>query len=342
MDYNLLVDTSFSKLGGIITPYFSYDGPYDENVEGGIERASQRNFYLTHPNLNAFVDKMGIENTFYLHRLFLSYYDAFTKLKYFWDNLARPGKLNLQANILIGDIEKIAKTHSIEVFDSSTLKYANYITDGNRQKKFINANPFQEYLWAINMNEFLARYNISPFPDVTIETPDIFNSSYIFKLAISKKEVSTALYEWANINDFNQPDFIKRISNVLELIEKDLKRNKANYQQITKGTDVRDNVYLLSNRINNKWRSFFFGVFNASDLLGAYSRHASNEIKSIVGFNNQSNLSAQQIVDMWRDDNLLPNDSQFNHLFKVWYLATSILLLNWLRLNHISPNSTVS
>ncbi|MCM0626689.1 hypothetical protein M5J14_19505 [Lysinibacillus sp. OL1_EC] len=338
MEFNLLLDTSRSKLAGIENPYFSFDELEEENVEGAISRANQRNFYLNHPNSNNFINKMGIENTFYLHRLLLSYYDAFSKLKYFWENYACPEKLNLQANIEIADLEKVAKKYPINVFDTHTMKFANYMIGDKMQKEYIEANPFQEYLWAINMNEFLKSYRINPFPDVEMENKGIFNSSYIFKLAISKKEVSIALYEWANINNFNQPDFIKRISNVLELIKEDLERNKSVYQKITKGTDVRENVYLLSKRINSgkKWRSFFFGVFNAADLLGAYSRHASNKIKNIVGFNKQPDLTAEEIVKMWRDENLLPNNHQFDHLFKVWYLATSILLLNWLRLNHIN------
>lgn len=332
---SLLVDTSISKLNAIETAYFIYDDKEVENVEGGITRASERNFYLKHPNSNTFLEKMGINNTYYLHKLFLSYYDAFNKLEFFWERYACPSKLNLKADIPAHKIDHIAETHKIEVFDSYTLNHANYLINGDL-KTFVNANPFQEYLWAINMNEFLASYRIPPFPVILIENKSIFHSSYLFQTALSKKEVSIALYEWANINNFNQPDFIKRISNVLELIDKDLRRNKDIYDQITKGTDVRDNVYLLNNRIqsNKKWRPFFFGVFNASDLLGAYSRHAQLEIKSIVGFNYHNNLSAEQIVKIWRDHSLLPNDLQFNHLFRFWYITTSILLLNWLRLNH--------
>lgn len=343
MEISLLVDTSASKLGGVETAYFIYDDIEDENVEGGISRALQRNFYLKSPNSDEFLGKMGVNNTFYLHKLFLSYYDAFIKLQYFWDRYACPSKLNLQADILKHEIDHLAKTHKIEVFDSNTLSHANYLINGDK-RIFVNANPFQEYLWAINMNEFLDSYNIPLFPEFQIESGSIFHSSYIFKSAISKKEISIALYEWANINNFNQPDFIKRISNVLELIDRDLRRNKEIYDQITKGTDVRDKVYLLNKRIqsNNQWRSFFFGVFNASDLLGAYSRHAEFEIKSIIGFNNHADLSAEQIVKMWRDHSLLPNDSQFNHLFRFWYITASILLLNWLRLNHISPSGTAS
>jgi len=339
MTISLIVDTHTSRLSEVETAYFRYDGTEVENVEGGVARASERNFYLKHPNSNEFLVKMGVNNTFYLHKLYLSYYDAYFKLRYFWDKYACPGKLNLQADILQHEIDNTARTESIDVFDSDTLNHANYLFDG-QQRIFFNANPFKEYLWAINMNEFLDSYHISPFPEIIIKHGSIFHSSYLFKSAISKKEISIALYEWANINNFNQPDFIKRISNVLELINKDIVRNKGIYDQITKGTDVRDNVYLMNNRIQKRWRPFFFGVFNASDLLGAYSRHAEMEIKSIIGFNGQSNLSAEEIVRIWRDKSLLPNDSQFNHLFKFWYLATSILFLNWLRLNHITPSKS--
>ncbi|QEY22442.1 hypothetical protein D0S48_18255 [Psychrobacillus sp. AK 1817] len=338
MKYNLLVDTYTSQLEGITNPYFSYDGPEELNVEGGIGRASQRNFYLNHPESDTFVNKMGYENTFYLHRLFLSYYEAYRKVENFWNDYACPSVLNLQADIVIANIEQTAKQYSIDAYDTYTLSYANYLTNG-REKKFMQVNYFQEYLWAINMNEFITKHNISPFPDIKIESHSIFHSSYIIKSALSKKEVSIALYEWASINNFNQPDFIKRISNILELIKKDLERNKPLYNQIKNGTDVRDNVYLLNNRIQNKWRSFFFGVFNASELLGAYSRHAELEIKDIKGFNKEDDLTAEEIVKMWRKKALLPSNSQFEHLFRVWYIATSILLLNWLRLNHINPNT---
>lgn len=338
--YNLLVDTSTSQLGGIANPYFSYDGPLEQNVEEGMARASQRNFYLNHPESDTFITKMGYENTFYLHRLLLSYYEAYRKVENFWNDYAKPSKLNLQADIVIAQIEQTAKQHSIDAYDTYTLSYANYLSNGT-EKKFMHVNYFQEYLWAINMNEFLTKHNISPYPDIKIESNSIFHSSYIIKSAISKKEVSIALYEWASINNFNQPDFIKRISNVLELIKKDLERNKSIYNQITKGTDVRDNVYLLNNRIQNKWKSFFFGVFNASELLGAYSRHAESEIKDIKGFNKEEDFKAEEIVKMWREKDLLPSNSQFEHLFRVWYIATSILLLNWLRLNHINPNTEI-
>lgn len=346
MNISLIVSSSMSFLNQIDTPYFSYDSPEDLNVEEGVGRALYREFLIKHPQVDLFLSHMGEENTFYLSRVFLSYYEAFQKLNDFWDKYACPNEKNIHPNITIEQLEKLTRELNYRPHNLNGLYYANDLEieiNWNRKDKIsIEKNPFQEYLWAANMNRFLDEYKLGLYPDIIITKNSIFETSYLFKLALNKKEVSMALYEWANINSFNQSDFIKRISNVLEIIDNDLERHKELYDKITKRRDIYEGVCNLNHSVQNSWRPYFFGVFNASNLLGSYSRHASSEIAEIYGINTINDvLSMKRIVNVWKERALLPTNEQFDHLFKGWYLATSILLLNWLRVTHVSLDNKI-
>jgi hypothetical protein len=210
------------------------------------------------------------------------------------------------------------------------------LAEGERHAEYLEPNSFKEYMWSNNLNELLKNYHLQPFTVKRITGTDIFNSGRIYNLVLIKKEISSALYEWSQINSFNQADFINRISNILELIDNDITRHSVTYDKIQNGIYVRDNVYELNNEVQKSARSrgVYFGIFNASDLLGPFSRHFSQELNTIRGINEEDHLSIKDVVDKWRKEQLLPSDKQFDTLFKCWYLTTTILLLNWLRLNH--------
>lgn len=269
-----------------------------------------------------------------MHRVFLSYYEAFNKLKFFGGHQIPQQIKDKGENLLITDIETMLNSNDLDINDSIALKYANHIYN-NGMKRYIEVNPFQEYLWSIQMNELFKSYNIPGFSTVNITEKSIFDSSYIFKGAVVKKEINVVLYEWANINSFIQADFIKRLSNILEVVTNDVYRNKEEYDRKSTNPTVNQLVYSLVKQVDKgSWRKYFFGIFNASDLLGAYSRHSSSRIESIKGLNNQGNIDCKKIIDQWRENNKLPSDEQFIKIFKLWYFTTSYLVINWLRLPH--------
>lgn len=113
-----------------------------------------------------------------------------------------------------------------------------------------------------------------------------------------------------------------------------MERNKTTYQAVKKNTYIRDNVFALNELVKSEKKDMYFGIFNASDLLGPYSRHFSRELVDISGVNSNESLELEDVIKQWKKNALLPSDRQFNNLFKCWYLTASILLLNWLRLNH--------
>ncbi|ANS76854.1 hypothetical protein AWM70_21585 [Paenibacillus yonginensis] len=51
--------------------------------------------------------------------------------------------------------------------ESKALKHATHIVN-NGIKKYIEVNPFLEYLWSIQMNELLQSYKISAFEQVKL------------------------------------------------------------------------------------------------------------------------------------------------------------------------------
>ncbi|PQP81747.1 hypothetical protein C0Q44_18855 [Paenibacillus sp. PCH8] len=189
------------------------------------------------------------------------------------------------------------------------------------------------------MNELLETYKVSPFEKYKIDSKDVFNSSYLFKGAIVKKEISVVLYEWANLYSYTQSDFIKRLSNILETINKDIIRNKVLYDEKSNIPEVNRLVYWLDKQIHDNFhfKGCFLGVFNASDLFGPYSRHGSLPIRSINGINTQENVSCKDMIKNWRDHGILPTDQQFTKLFQLWYVSISYLVINWLRLPHFTP-----
>lgn len=333
----IIVSTKLRNLPSLDSFYMQYEDNETENVEGGYDTKSERLFWINHKELNKFIVNMGEGHFFSLHRVFLSYFESLNKLDQFWLRQIPREIKQKQDNLELNHIEAMLKTSGIEIYDSIALKYANYICN-NGVIKHMEKNPFQEYLWSIQMNEFLDFYNISAFDKVHISGKvDLLNSSYLFKGAIVKKEISVVLYEWANISSFIQSDFIKRLSNILEVIIKDVGRNRVEYDRKSSNPKINQLVYSIIDQINSNdhWRKYFFGIFNASDLLGAYSRHSSNEIKSISGLNNTlGDISIKGVIDDWRNNNLLPTEKQFRKIFEFWYFTTSYLILNWLRLPH--------
>lgn len=332
MEYHLQVHHSNDLLAGMDNSFFFYDDIYDDEDI----KVSKRNFYLRHPEYPLFLQRMGAENTLYIHRLFLSYYEASVRLREFWRRYASPEAKNLENFTTLKEIENfVNQGNRIIIYDTHALKYANYLlAESERHAEYLEPNSFKEYMWSNNLNELLKNYNLQPFSVTRITGKDIFHSGRIYNLVLIKKEISSALYEWSQINSFNQADFINRISNILELIDNDINRNSVTYDKIQNGIYVRDNVYELNNEVQKSQRGAYFGIFNASELLGPYSRHFSKELNTIRGINGEEHLSIKDVVDKWRKEQLLPSDKQFDTLFKCWYLTTTILLLNWLRLNH--------
>ncbi|WP_053376065.1 hypothetical protein [Paenibacillus sp. FJAT-27812] len=335
-NYGLIVATKLRTLPALESFYMHYEDNETENVEGGYDTKFNRLFWINHKELNKFIGNMGESHFFSLHRVFLSYYESLGKLNQFWLHQI-PREITMkQEKLILNDIEEALKTSGIEIYDSIALRYANYICN-NGEIKYMEKNPFQEYLWSIQMNEFLNVYNISSFEKVHLGGKvDLLNSSYLFKGAIVKKEISSVLYEWANISSFHQSDFIKRISNILEIIMKDVGRNRVEYDRKTSLPKTNQLVYSMIDEIDSKkWRKYFFGIFNASDLFGTYSRHGSYEIKSISGLNTTvGEISIKGAIDDWMKNSLLPTEKQFIKIFEFWYFTTSYLIINWLRLPH--------
>ncbi|XKO53516.1 hypothetical protein ACI2WT_11870 [Lysinibacillus fusiformis] len=325
--------------------------PYKDSAYFNFSRKytmdNNRYFTLNHPQADEFIEKLGVEETFYLNRLFLSYFDAVYRLADFWSNYAQPEKLNLTEKLTIQEIERILskiptviddifKEYSLEPLEpvnTNSLKYANYFRV-NDQEKYIEANPLKEYIWSLHRSEILKSVGIKDFHVAKIESKDIFKSEYLFAIALKKKEVSIALYDWSNIYNYNQSDFIARINNIFELIAKDIKKNKIKYSK-TKNQEVWQCVEALYQSIENSSRTEFYAIFNSSETLGTYSRHAPKEIVSIKGFNNKRGLNAEQISKDLRVDHLFPDEQNLNYLLRFWYFTASILLLNWLRLQSL-------
>lgn len=336
MSYNLVVKNSNNLLAGMNNNYFFYEDMFDsESI-----MVNERNFYLKHSQIDQFASVMGKENSFYLHRVFLSYYEASERLNDFWDRYAKPDKYNLHLITTFSEIESFVNDNEVQIYNTFALSHANYFRkEGERNALWIEPNSFQEYLWANNMNNLLESYNFEKFHSINLpkgQRLNLFDSGMLYKYALEKSEISSVLYEWAHINSINQADFVKRISNILELIKNDLHRNKEIYDTITKGKDIKDCVYSLNNMIqsNTSKRNVFFGIFNASNLLGPYSRHFSAELIKIQGINNTSDRLEQVLRD-WKEKAILPSNEHFKKLFNCWYVTTAILLINWLRLTHL-------
>jgi len=331
----LVVSSKLPNLPALESFYMEYEDEETFNAEDGYDTKSERLFWIRHKDLDSMLPLVGESNFFSFHRVFLSYYEAHFKLKNFWNHQIPAEMKQEREPLKIDEIETMLETQDMHIIDSGALNYARYILNAGK-KIYVEENHFQEYLWATQMNELLQSYNLSRFENVKIESNDILNSSYLFKGAIIKKEISVVLYEWANIYSYTQTDFIKRISNILETINNDIKRNKELYDQKSNKAWVNNLVYFLSKQVNDNkyYRKCFFGVFNASDLFGPYSRHGSDEIKSIKGVNKQEDIDCKTIISEWRTNGILPRDEQFMKLFKLWYFTTSYLVINWLRLPH--------
>lgn len=333
MEHNLIIKYPTQYLPTINNEFFYYGGLFENGV-----MASEGFFKLKHPIINDFTNIIGKENTFYIYRVFLSYYEANVRLQKFWRDYANPQAHNLQNFNSFDKLEDFILNYEFDVYTTGSLKSAQYLKEINsRESEWVEFNSFKEYLWSNNMNKLLASYGITPFKEGIImkgHLSDLFNSGRLYKLAIKKREISSVLYEWAQIDSLSHSNFVKSISNIFELIKKDLERNNATYQKIKNATYIKENVFALNDLVQNQKRGMYFGIFNASDLLGPYSRHFSKELVDISGVNNNESLKLEDVITQWRGKSLLPSDRQFNNLFKSWYLTASILLLNWLRLNH--------
>ncbi|MGE6575624.1 hypothetical protein [Paenibacillus xylanexedens] len=333
----LIVSAHFDTLPALNSFYIDFEDGETINVEDGYATKQKRLFRVHHKDVDNMISSVGESNFFSLHRVFLSYYEAHSKLGHLWSHQVTKEVVQKGEHINISDIENVLETKDVQIADSRALKYANHIMNKGKEH-YVEANSFQEYLWAIQMTELLRTYNLSAFEKVTINNKGIFNSSYLFKGAIVKKEISVVLYEWANLYSYTQSDFIKRLSNILETINMDITRNKSLYDKKSIRPEVNHLVYSLDKQIhsNSHYKGCFFGMFNASDLFGPYSRHSSHQIKSINGINTQENVSCKDIVTDWRKNGIFPTDQQFTKLFKLWYFTTSYLLINWLRLPHLN------
>lgn len=336
----LIIDTPNCQLSEVDSFYFFLSSREGLNREEGIERASEREFIVKHLNIN--IDRLSIKDNYHISRIFLSYYEAHQKLLYFWRKYVRKDKLNIDTNQLeFSYFENICRTTEYGPINFNGLSKANAMKDDNGKYFSFEANPFKEYLYLINLNTLLSGWGIDNFPDVELESKDIFNSSYLFKAALKKKNIASVLYEWANINSINQSDFIKRISNILETIEKDVKNNNSRYKEIKIGKEVYTGLLNLLDLISNnkRQRKHFYKVFNATEILGTYSRHgAKKPIIDIDTISESSELNIEVIIDNWLNKNILPSDLEFEYLFRIWYLITSLIVLNWLRVKAVTLN----
>lgn len=335
---SLIINTPNCHLDEIDSFYFSLSSKELLNVEEGVGRASEREFRVHHLDRNN--NRLSIKDNYYISRIFLSYYEAHQKLFYFWQYYAQSDKLNIDINQLdFSYFENICRGTDYGPINFNGLSYANEMKNIKGEFFSFEANPFKEYLYLINLNTLLAEWGIEEFPDVKLKNNDIFNSSYLFKAALKKKNIASVLYEWANINSINQSDFIKRISNILETIERDVKNNKSTYQQIINGQEIYKGLLNLLNIVSeNKYkRKYFHQLFNATEILGTYSRHgAKKPIVDIQSISRNSELNMEIIVDNWLEKNILPSDAEFEYLFRMWYLITSLIVLNWLRVKAVT------
>ncbi|ARR10772.1 hypothetical protein [Paenibacillus bovis] len=332
----IVVATPLDTLTTINSHYIGFEDRDVFNAEDGDGHKSERLFWIKNIDSKQMLLKIGESNFFSLQRVFLSYYEASTKLGHFWAHQIPENIKNNTDHITMHEIAGELDNHIIDLHDSGALTYAKYIYTGT-EKKFMEPNPFQEYLWATHTTELLQSFQVNAFTHPIIEERSMFISSYLFKGAMVKKEISAVLYELASLQSYTQGDFIKKISNILEIIEKDFKRNKEQYLQLSdspEGPEVNRLVNLLINEVSKAKRQYFYGIFNAADLLGPYSRHGSDEIQKINGINTKTNLSYTQILDDWKKNNLLPSDENFMKVFNIWYFTTIYLALNWLRLPH--------
>ncbi|MFS0891049.1 hypothetical protein [Peribacillus frigoritolerans] len=342
MSLSLLIKTPYSKLPGITTRYFSFEEPEGLNVEEGFTRLNERSFYLHHDENEKFVEKLGKENTFHLYRTFLSYFDAAQSLNSFWSEYGpkingKKALINFKENFTLDNLESLAGNYNISLINQQTLPHANIlVVEGNSDEQFYyESNSFQEIMWAMNMEEILKAHDLKYF-DLKIDNAKVSlqNFNFLIYRMLQKREISMVMYEWTNIVSYTQPDFVKRISTILELITNDVKKNKKVYLSVDTIAKERDSLFDLLDNVNKKWRKYFFGIFNASDLLGLYSRHGSNGLSQFTSFSKQNNLGIQEIYEDWKENNIIPNNENFKHLFNIWHLTTTIIVFTWMRLNH--------
>lgn len=347
-EVKLVVKTPNCDLPGIYTRYFSFDEKEGLNVEEGIAMLYERDFYIHHSQINEFLDKLGPENSFYIHRLLLSYFDAAKSLNDFWrvygsKNNGLAPKINFKEEFTLEKIEKLSKDYKISLFNNFSLQHANTLTVKGRENRsyYFEANAFQEIMWAMNMISILKHHNLKKFDmgiDNKIRDNKLSNYDFVVYRMLQKREIGMVMYEWTNITAYNQPDFIKRISNIIELITKDIKRNREVYLSVDTIKQERDVLLNFVDKINDSqaggYRKYFFGIFNASDLLGLYSRHGTKALNKFESFNEQKGLTLDEIYQNWMEKSILPNNDDFKFLFNIWHLATTFIVFSWIRLNH--------
>ena len=185
MEHTLIIKNPTQYLPAINNEFFYYDGAFENRMMN-----SEGFFRLKHQNVSNFIKVMGKDNTFYIYRVFLSYYEANVRVKEFWQNYASSNAYNLQNIRTIELIESFVLSNKFDVYITHSLKSAQYLKQiDSKDSEWLEFNSFKEYLWSNNMNKLLVSYGLSPFDEGTIQKGhlvDLFHSGRLYKLAIKK------------------------------------------------------------------------------------------------------------------------------------------------------------
>lgn len=326
---SLVINTPFCTLPTCDTDYFFLEGREGLNIEEGVARLPFRRFTIYHPDSLDLVDKLGPENTLIFTRLLLSYFDSAYML---YDFTAQHiDQINGEISRI--EIEKVARNYNVEVFNYLSVDQTTYLSIHNEERVVTdlhpNKNELQELLWSMNLEKILSSYNISFYKDriFTDKEKNTRNFDMLVYKMLKNREVSMVMHTWRKLNSYSRPDFIANISNILEFIENDLKKNKKSF-----APDREEFVRLESfiKMVCKTSRPYYFGLFNSSDLLGFFSRHGSNHLLDYEKISTEKGLSLKNIKKNM-ESKIVPNQEEIQLLFNFWHITTSIIVTLWFR-----------
>ncbi|WP_019377687.1 hypothetical protein [Virgibacillus halodenitrificans] len=331
----LMIDIHFCKLPSCDNDIFSLES-YNSILFDDVPRNNTIKFYISHSEADLFIEKLGVENTFIFHRVMLSFYNAAYKL-YNFSRLALP----TDEDISIATIESKIKNYNITDFNYHSISYANFLTysETGRGIERINANKneIQELIWSMNLKSILNNYSIPFFTNLNpTKSFKLSEFDYIVNKILQDRELSMVMHTWGKLNNYNRPDFINIVSNILEFIEQDVKRNKEKF--IHKRSDYKQEYVLLDRWLNlvtkNPTRKKFFGIFNSANLFGFLSRHGSKSLADYTKLNVSHEKIACSFDDIIQrmENKTIPNQDELRYIFNFWHYTTSNIVSLWFRL----------
>lgn len=331
----LVIDIGFCELPSCHNDIFILES-YNSIMFDDVPRTNSIKFYINHPQSDLFLDNLGVENTFIFHRVMLSLYNSAFKLR----NFSIINELDCEGEVSISAIESNVKKNSLPLFNYYSLDYANFLTysETGRGINEINSdkNEIQELMWSMNMESILNTYDITFFDNLK-PVKEFTLSDYHFTAnkMLHNREMNMVMHTWGKLKDYGRPDFISIISNILEFIEKDVKRNPDSFIQLNHES-MFESFELLKEYIDliakNPTRKFFFGIFNSAKLLGFMSRHGGQSLEhyKLLGQSHEE-LSFKDIISNM-ENKVLPNQEEIHYLFDYWHYVTSVIVTLWFRL----------